>query len=178
MKRKIAIIIVAILCMQILLTRKSYSYFRLTESEAGCLMVMIGVIYLEPFIPDLRFEQPFDNNSNMNVVLSWPIHFISLDVSDNIITSFFYEPAYTPANKRFTHLFGTRFAHEIFDESLLIYEIGGLPGEEYGFTAGLGLGWKPDDRHNFGVILRVTKTNEETRGDISFDYWPNKYFEF
>ena len=166
------------------LPQKSFAYYlNLSPTDSCMLGVAVGLIYLEPLIPDLRFQKTLesDHNRNWAVVLSWPIHFIEFEPLDELYTSFFVEPAYVPAYKQFNGLLGSRITKEIFHKKLLILEGGAVlnvtDNQEYGAFMGLGYGNQLDKNFNVAFIARITKTNQEMRADISLDFWPHQYFK-
>ncbi len=181
----ILILSLFLFCMigTIIPSRADAIYGRQMSTAEGCIaFTFLGGVYLEPFIPDLRFEGMIKNGEINGfgdaVVLSWPLHYWFYN-SDNIKTSLFIEPQWKPYDHAARGLLGSRFSYEWASGFKYLMEGGGLLGKNDGNGGfiGSGIGWVVAKNWNLALIFRTSITDKEIRYDICLDFWTNNYFE-
>jgi len=152
------------------------------------LLLGMGVVLLEPLIPDLRYE--IGNGTEAGLVLSWPISFARKEWyfalpdrhGDEAVLRGYYaalqpvvEPQWRPSSgaNRVVGLARTVFGRSSSSHGFAVaIDAGGVVGEDgHGGVVGTGLLYVLDQEGlvYVGLFGRAVITNEGTRFDVSLD---------
>lgn len=194
--KRIVIAITIAFSFMLFAEKQSYAHsLTVTGTDGFGLLVFITCHFMEPLIPDLRYEHAVGLNGSRDdfirdsLVLSWPIHYwASVDEKfndgKNHDWSVFVEPQWSIFKKSFRALAGTRHNFYIGDEYveepfMIITEIGALysPHDGYGGFVGLGFGRLYRHTTALALVFRGDLTNEEFRFSVSVDYFTSEYFK-